>query len=87
MTLSFFIVYVVLFIAKDRIEGVLWKYGFKPYFLFFCFLLLSPEEEVGYSGEVLLHYNTQALRVKTVACKVAVVGLVVHVYGKVAVRE
>ena len=50
-------------------------------------ITLSPEEQVGDTLEILLHYYTQTLSIKTVACEVTVVGLVVDVDGKITVGE
>ena len=57
-------------------------------FLFlFHLLLLFDAEEIAEAVEVFLHDETETLRVQTVARKIAVVGLIVHAYGEVAVRE
>ena len=63
------------------------EYGTGPYSLFANLLLLSPEEQVGDFCEVFLHNDTQTLCVQTAACEVAVVGLVVHIDGEVAIGE
>ena len=57
------------------------------YFLFLFLLLLFDAEEIAEAVEVFLHDEAETLRVQTVARKIAVVGLIVHAYGKVAVRE
>ena len=53
------------------------------------FLLLSAcnSKEVFPTVEVFFQYQTDALRVQAVACKVAVVGLVVHLDGHVTAWE
>lgn len=56
-------------------------------FLFLLLLLLFDAEEIAEAVEVFLHDETETLRVQTVARKIAVVGLIVHAYGEVAVRE
>ena len=56
-------------------------------FLFLFFLLLFDAEEIAEAVEVFLHDEAETLRVQTVARKIAVVGLIVHAYGEVAVRE
>ena len=58
-----------------------------PSLCFLCLITLSPEEQVGDTLEVFLHDNTQTLSIKTVACEVTVVGLVVDVDGKITVGE
>ena len=50
-------------------------------------IALSPEEQVRDTLEVLLHYYTQTLSIKTVAREVAVICLVVDVDGKITVGE
>jgi hypothetical protein len=56
-------------------------------FLFLFLLLLFDAEEIAEAVEVFLHDEAETLRVQTVARKIAVVGLIVHAYGEVAVRE
>lgn len=56
-------------------------------FLFLFLLLLFDAEEIAEAVEVFLHDETETLCVQTVARKIAVVGLIVHAYGEVAVRE
>ena len=53
------------------------------------FLLLSAcnSKEVFPAVEVFFQNQAYALRIQTVACKVAVVGLVVHLDGHVAAWE
>ena len=62
-----------------------------PLFLLFGlgFLLLSAcySKEVFPTIEVFFQYQANALRIQAVACKVAVVGLVVHFDGQVAAWE
>ena len=53
---------------------------------FISFSLLV-EEKVAESVEILLHNDTDALRVQTVAGEVAVVGLVIYIHCQIAVGE
>ena len=61
--------------------------GHTLFSLFLFLLLLFDAEEIAKTIEIFLHDETEALRVQTVARKIAVGGLIVHAYGEVAVRE
>ena len=52
-----------------------------------CLLLFLYSEEVWQGSEVFLNDESHALGGKAIASEVAVVGLVIHPHGKVAVRE
>ena len=57
-------------------------------FLFlFSYFFFFDAEEIAEAVEVFLHDEAETLRVQTVARKIAVVGLIVHAYGEVAVRK
>ena len=52
-----------------------------------CLLLFLYSEEVGQGSEVFLNDESHTLGGKAIASEVAVVGLVIHSHGEVAVRE
>ena len=58
-----------------------------PAFLLHLFLLFLDSEEVAPAVEILFHDQTETLRVEAVSGEIAVVGLVVHAHGEIAVRE
>ena len=74
-------------LSENKKEGESSGYDTPSFWLLFLFLLLFDAEEIAPAVEVFLHDETETLRVQTVARKIAVVGLIVHVYGEVAVRE
>ena len=57
-----------------------------PAFLFHFFLLLDSEK-IAPAIEILFHDQTETLRVEAVSGEIAVVGLIIHAYGEIAVRE
>ena len=76
-------------LSENKKEGESSGYDTPSFWLLFLFLLLLlfDAEEIAEAVEVFLHDETETLRVQTVARKIAVVGLIVHAYGEVAVRE
>lgn len=57
-----------------------------PAFLLHLFLLLDSEEFAP-AVEILFHNQTETLSVEAVSGEIAVVGLIIHAYGEITVRE
>ena len=72
---------------KKRVSHLVMTHPLFGFLFLFLLLLLFDAEEIAEAVEVFLHDETEALRVQTVARKIAVVGLIVHAYGEVAARE